>query len=929
MKQLVTIIGILLFTTLAMAQGTETFTGIGGGTTSAYLSRSWTGVDGSTWTATNARTDQNINGAALTLNDDTNGTYIQSGTIENGVGSITISTQRKFGGGTGSVDVYINDMLVGTVPYTNQVTTTTISDINVTGNFTIKIGDASLPDRIAFDDVSWTAYASGCSITFGTPTYDCDANTTGTDGVDLTIPYTGSATGVTAAVTIPNSGVTILADLTSVDDIILIDGLSEGDMWEVTLSGGDCDGETVSGTVPATECEPAPSVYISELSYNPCTAQGSDADCEYIVISNSGAADIDISDWELQNGIIYPFPDNTVVPAGGSISIGSSSDCGAFNFDIVTSAVGLGNSGETVELNDGNQDVSTVTYDGNIADGDCNVVCYDENATASECTSSLINNCGFAFDAVTYDCSSNTTGDNNDAVTISISYIGVDASIMSVSSMSGTVGGDDPKTVEDGVITITGLSEGDAWDVTINGGDCDGTSQSGTIPSTQCDPPAAGCDGGGLLINEFSNGASGAQEYIELVVVGDPSNPLATVDLSNWIIDDNNGDFGTSGVARGYVRLGTEFSAMTPGDIIVIYNDKERNTALPPDDIDDSDGDGVYIIPANSNVIWSTGTTGDGCTPSPVAPNTSGCTEGSSEFSGTLSNNNDNAWASIGYRNGGDAAVVRCPDESVYHALVFGDNNTGGIPQAVYAGSGGSGANWTYGCNSMFNENAFTEGDAGTNQSPGAANNDDNQDFIDAINAGTVDYDNLFSTSGDFTCAQVTQPVELVGFSGVLDGDKVRLKWTTASEVNNDYFEVLRSRDGYDFSSIGRVMGHGSTTKSQDYELIDVKPYQGINLYQLVQYDYDGTAQRFPLISIFTKSEFSVYSAGKFIYIDADEKASGKMNIIDLQGRVVLSRTIDLDKGHNTLRCADITSGIYIIQIMSNTQMYNQKISLY
>ena len=47
-------------------------------------------------------------------------------------------------------------------------------------------------------------------------------------------------------------------------------------------------------------------------------------------------------------------------------------------------------------------------------------------------------------------------------------------------SSNGQIGGDDPTAVADGTITI-GLSEGDAWDITINGGDCDGTTLNGTV----------------------------------------------------------------------------------------------------------------------------------------------------------------------------------------------------------------------------------------------------------------------------------------------------------------------------------------------------------------------------------------------------------------------------------------------------------------
>ncbi|MCB0399008.1 MAG: hypothetical protein KDD26_05170, partial [Winogradskyella sp.] len=96
--------------------------------------------------------------------------------------------------------------------------------------------------------------------------------------------------------------------------------------------------------------------------------------------------------------------------------------------------------------------------------------------------------CGVSLSSAVYNCMTNTAGDNNDGVTIDIPYTGSDAGITSVTSNTASVSGDDPAVTAGGTITLSGLSEGDAWDVTLNGGDCDGTTLSGTVPAAQCDP---------------------------------------------------------------------------------------------------------------------------------------------------------------------------------------------------------------------------------------------------------------------------------------------------------------------------------------------------------------------------------------------------------------------------------------------------------
>ena len=127
-------------------------------------------------------------------------------------------------------------------------------------------------------------------------------------------------------------------------------------------------------------------VYISELSYNPAGCTGSDTDCEYVVVTNDGAAAVDISGWDIQNGISYTFPGalnsgTTVLPAGGSLTVGKGA-CTNFTFDIVDNFGALGNGGETVELNDGSGVINSVTYaSGNGGNGDGDALGYDNTGT--------------------------------------------------------------------------------------------------------------------------------------------------------------------------------------------------------------------------------------------------------------------------------------------------------------------------------------------------------------------------------------------------------------------------------------------------------------------------------------------------------------------------------------------------------------------
>ncbi|MEC3874809.1 endonuclease [Chryseobacterium salviniae] len=135
----------------------ETFENIPTASSSSYLTRTWSN-GGISWTATDARTDQTISTKAITVRDGA----LTSGSSANGIGSLTVTTQLKFTGSNGTFNVKVNGTTVGTVPYSTNLTTTTINNINISGNVAITLENNSASNRVAIDNLSWTCY-SGAS----------------------------------------------------------------------------------------------------------------------------------------------------------------------------------------------------------------------------------------------------------------------------------------------------------------------------------------------------------------------------------------------------------------------------------------------------------------------------------------------------------------------------------------------------------------------------------------------------------------------------------------------------------------------------------------------------------------------------------------------------------------------------------------------
>ncbi len=84
-------------------------------------------------------------------------------------------------------------------------------------------------------------------------------------------------------------------------------------------------------------------------------------------------------------------------------------------------------------------------------------------------------------------------------------------------------------------------------------------------------------------------------------------------------------------------------------------------------------------------------------------------------------------------------------------------------------------------------------------------------------------------------------PIELTSFSAVVRGTNAELSWITATETNNNGFEVERMIAGRNFEKIGYIEGAGTTTESKAYSFIDTKLNVGNYIYRLKQIDFDGT----------------------------------------------------------------------------------------
>jgi hypothetical protein len=98
-------------------------------------------------------------------------------------------------------------------------------------------------------------------------------------------------------------------------------------------------------------------------------------------------------------------------------------------------------------------------------------------------------------------------------------------------------------------------------------------------------------------------------------------------------------------------------------------------------------------------------------------------------------------------------------------------------------------------------------------------------------------------------CPNSTLPVELTSFTAKCSGRAVELEWSTATEINNDYFSIYRTKDGNEWEDIARINGAGNSTSIKKYSFTDNEPYNSLIYYKLEQTDFNGALKDYITIS--------------------------------------------------------------------------------
>ncbi|MBL0062227.1 MAG: T9SS type A sorting domain-containing protein [bacterium] len=203
--------------------------------------------------------------------------------------------------------------------------------------------------------------------------------------------------------------------------------------------------------------------------------------------------------------------------------------------------------------------------------------------------------------------------------------------------------------------------------------------------------------------------------------------------------------------------------------------------------------------------------------------------------------------------------------------------------------------------------------------------------------------DSRCNTSTAYTltiyCCDTELGVELASFGGSSTSNGVALNWSTASETNNDRFEISRviGSSESDWSQIGVVDGQGTTASASHYSFVDQNVTDGEYNYALTSVDMDGNRHTLGQVAVeYSPATAPVASTfellGNYpnpfnpttqIRFQLAEAGQVTLSVLDVQGRLIATLVdgmVEAGVHEQSFDATGFASGVYFTRLTNGNK---------
>lgn len=178
----------------------------------------------------------------------------------------------------------------------------------------------------------------------------------------------------------------------------------------------------------------------------------------------------------------------------------------------------------------------------------------------------------------------------------------------------------------------------------------------------------------------------------------------------------------------------------------------------------------------------------------------------------------------------------------------------------------------------------------------------------------------------DFTISSIILPVTFKQVEAKRQNKNTEIFFSTASEVNNDFFTIERSSDGIVFEAVGTLQGAGNATSIQKYYFEDRDVPSGVLYYRIKQTDFDGRFDYSPLVKVPGQvGGIDIFSGrtGGQIFVRT-EIENYDLEIISTNGiRLYYQKNLSFD---TEVFLQNIPSGMCIVRVLSSESVVSKQL---
>jgi hypothetical protein len=183
-------------------------------------------------------------------------------------------------------------------------------------------------------------------------------------------------------------------------------------------------------------------------------------------------------------------------------------------------------------------------------------------------------------------------------------------------------------------------------------------------------------------------------------------------------------------------------------------------------------------------------------------------------------------------------------------------------------------------------------------------------------------------TTGGGFAPMSTLPVTFVNFYVAKENDNIKITWSTANENKNNHFEIERSIDGVNWSTIAVIVGNGNSNSIIKYSYVDKKMNSAVIYYRIKQVDEDGRAMYTATKSVSgdksASMQVSVNSSNNITVAFNSVQSSVKIKVWTLNGQSLLNQSFN-ESAYITFKLSTSTRGVYVVQVIDGNQKSESK----